>query len=288
MTTPLTSATRLIALLGNPVAHSMSPVFQNAAFRAAGVDGTYLSLRCDPEVVPGLLRGIALAGGGGNVTVPHKEVAARSIDRGTQAVHRTGACNTYWSEGSVVCGDNTDVVGISGAVRALLGGPPAGARVLLVGGGGAASGALAALADEGADEVVLLNRTAARARGLADRFADSGLRVAVATVEASLPDGPFDLVINATPLGLHEGDALPTSARLLPRVRAAFDMTYRGGGTDWTIGLAAAGVPVVDGREMLLWQGVAAFERWWQIEAPMETMREAIYRSGEEPAASGR
>ena len=287
MTTQLTSATRLIALLGNPVAHSMSPVFQNAAFRAAGVDGVYLSLRCDPEGVTGLLRGIALSGGGGNVTVPHKEVAARSVDRGTEAVRRTGACNTYWAEGSVVCGDNTDVVGTSGAVRTLLGGPPAGARVLLVGGGGAASAALAALAAEGVREVAILNRTAERARTLADRFSDAGLRLHLATHEESLPDGVFDLAINATPLGLYEGDALPTSARLLPRLRAAFDMTYRGGGTDWTRGLADAGLPVVDGREMLLWQGIAAFERWWGREAPVKAMREAIFGGDEEEGIGG-
>ena len=287
MTRPLTSATRLIALLGNPVAHSMSPVFQNPAFRAAGVDGVYLSLRCDTDEAPGLLRGIALAGGGGNVTVPHKEVAARSIDRSTGAVRRTGACNTYWSEDGVVCGDNTDVVGTAGAVRALLGGAPAGARVLLLGGGGAASGALAALADEEVDEVVLLNRTVARAEALAERYSDAGLRLHVSASEQSLPDGAFDLVINATSLGLYEGDALPTSAALMPRVGAAFDMTYRGGGTDWTTGLAAAGIPVVDGREMLLWQGVAAFERWWQMEAPVDAMREAIFGSAKEPAVSG-
>src|SRR5690606_22243888 len=112
-----TSATRLIALLGNPVAHSISPIFQNAAFRHAGVDGVYLALRCEGAAVPGLLRGIALAGGGGNVTVPHKEVAAEAVDEPTEAVRRTGACNTFWSEGDRIRGDNTDVVGSARAIE---------------------------------------------------------------------------------------------------------------------------------------------------------------------------
>ena len=268
MTANITSATRLVALLGNPVGHSASPKFQNVAFRAAGVDAVYLAIRCDADDVTGLLRGIALSGGGGNVTVPHKEVAARSIDEATDAVRRTGACNTYWSVDGRVHGDNTDVYGSVCSIRTVLGGSAAGARVLLVGGGGAASAGLAALADEGAEEVVLLNRTVARAEALAERFAGEGMRLTVCGREDELPDGRFDLAINATSLGLYAGDALPTSERLMPRIGAAFDMTYRGGGTDWTTGLAASGIPVVDGREMLLWQGIASFERWWPGPAP--------------------
>src|SRR5690606_16290246 len=191
-----TSATRLIALLGNPVAHSISPIFQNAAFRHAGVDGVYLALRCEGAAVPGLLRGIALAGGGGNVTVPHKEVAAQAVDEPTEAVRRTGACNTFWSEGDRIRGDNTDVVGSARAIEALLGGSAAGARVLLVGSGGAARAALAALADGGAGEVVLLNRTRGRAEALAALFHDAPFRARVAEREEELPDGSFDLAIN--------------------------------------------------------------------------------------------
>ena len=287
MTMNVTSRTRLVALLGNPVAHSASPRFQNVAFRAAGVDAVYLALRCDAENLPGVLRGIALSGGGGNVTVPHKEVAAGAIDEASEAVRRTGACNTYWSEDGRVHGDNTDVYGSVCSIRAVLNGSAAGARVLLVGGGGAASAGLAALADEGASEVVLMNRTVARAEALAERFAGAGMRLIVCGGEDELPDGQFDLAVNATSLGLHAGDTLPTSERLTPRIGAAFDMTYRGGGTDWTTGLAAAGIPVVDGREMLLWQGIASFQRWWTVPAPAEVMRAEIFGAalGEESGA---
>lgn len=276
MTGTPTSTTRLIALLGNPVSHSVSPLFQNAAFREARVDGVYLALRCEAQSVPGLLRGIAAAGGGGNVTVPHKELAARTVDRRTDAVERTGACNTYWDDGGAVWGDNTDVAGSALAIRSLLGAPPTGARVLLIGAGGAARGALAALSDEGAAEVVLLNRTASRAEALAERFADARFRLTIASAEKGLPEGAFDLAVNATSLGLHPEDPPPLRPELAARVAAAFDMVYRPGGTAWVRGLREAGIPAADGREMLLWQGVAAFERWWTVPAPVAAMRAAL------------
>lgn len=282
MTGQPTPATRLIALLGNPVAHSLSPAFQNAAFRHAGVDGVYLALRCEGAAVPGLLRGIAAAGGGGNVTIPHKETAAASVDRRTVAVERTGACNTYWFRDGEVWGDNTDVVGCARAVRALLGGAPRGARVLLVGAGGAARAAMAAFEDEGVDEVVIRARNPQRGADLAARFPGASYRVQVAGMEDALPGGHFDLVLNSTPLGLHAGDPLPLAAEHARQVGAALDMVYRPGGTPWVRALRAAGVPAADGSEMLLWQGVAAFERWWPVPAPVEVMRAAIEGGGPE------
>ena len=272
------SATRLIALLGNPVSHSVSPLFQNVAFEAAGVDGVYVALRCDAGAVPGLIVGIAGAGGGGNVTVPHKEAAAAAVQRRTEAVERTGACNTYWSEGGAVWGDNTDVAGSARAIRALLGGPPTGARVLLLGAGGAARAALAALADDGAAEVVLVNRTAERAAALVERFRGAPFRLSVAGT-GETPSGDFDLAINSTSLGLHADDPPPLAVEWAGRIHVGFDMAYRRGGTAWVRGLREAGVPAADGREMLLWQGVAAFERWWPVPAPVAAMRAALEAS---------
>lgn len=280
MTPVPTSATRLIALLGNPVAHSLSPAFQNAAFRHMGVDGVYLALRCDADAAPGLIHGIARAGGGGNVTVPHKEVAARAVERATEAVRRTGACNTFWLEEGVICGDNTDVVGCARAMRSLLDRPARAARVLVIGAGGAARGALAALQDEGAGEVVLLARTRSRAEALAERFRSASFAVTVVDGGEIVHSGGYDLVINTTPLGLKEDDADPLPASMIPNVGAALDMAYRPGGTAWVKRLQAAGLPAADGSAMLLWQGVAAFERWWPLAAPVEVMRAAIEEAG--------
>jgi shikimate dehydrogenase len=268
------ASTRLIALLGDPVSHSLSPHFQNAAFAAAGVDGVYVALRCAAADVPTLVRGISRAGGGGNVTLPHKEAAAEAVERPSRAVQRTGACNTWWLEDGVVCGDNTDVVGVRDAVRALLGRDPAGARVLLLGAGGSSRAALAALVDAGAGEVVIANRTPDRARGLAARFADAATPLRVATPDR-LAGERFDLAVNSTSLGLRESDPLP-----LPpdgtAVGAALDLVYARGSTPWVRALRERGVPAADGIEMLLRQGAASFERWWGIPAPLEAMRRAL------------
>jgi shikimate dehydrogenase len=272
-----TAATRLFALLGDPVSHSLSPRFQNAALRALGLDAVYVALRCAADDVPGLIRGVARAGGGGNVTVPHKAVAAAAVDRPSDAVLRTGACNAFWLEDGAVHGDNTDVAGVLEAVRALLGRLPAGARVLLLGAGGAASAAVCALADAGAERIVIANRTVERAEALAQRFRAPGVRIDVAGSVDALAGDHFDLAINSTSLGLKPGDALPLDPDAPgPVVGAALDLVYAAGETRWVHALRARGLPAADGKEMLVQQGAAAFRRWWGMEPPLDVMRAAL------------
>ncbi|HEU0302720.1 MAG TPA: shikimate dehydrogenase [Longimicrobium sp.] len=277
MTPRPTAATRLFALLGDPVSHSLSPTFQNAAIRALGLDAVYVALRCAPENLPGLMRGIARAGGGGNVTVPHKALAARTVDRASEAVVRTGACNAWWMEDGALHGDNTDVAGAREAVRALLGRPPAGARVLLLGAGGAASAVVCALADAGAERIVVANRTRGRAEALAERFRAPGVRIDVVDSVDALAAERFDLAVNATSLGLRPDDPLPLDPDAPGlRIGAALDLVYAPGETRWAREMRARGLPAADGKEMLVQQGAAAFRRWWGIDPPLKAMREAL------------
>lgn len=269
------AATRVFALLGEPVAHSLSPRFQNAALRAAHIDAVYVALRCAAAELPGVLRGLALAGGGGNVTIPHKELAARMVERATDAVAATGACNTYWAEAGVVCGDNTDVAGVQAAVRALLGEAPAGARVLLLGAGGAARAVVHALLLDGAERVVVLNRSRPRAQALAERFGARG-RVETRDDGAALRAERFDLAVNATSLGMHAGDALPLPPDTAPALGAALDLVVLPGETAWVRALREREIPTADGREMLLQQGAEAFRRWFRQEPPLEAMRAVL------------
>ena len=261
------AATRLFALLGDPVSHSLSPHFQNAALRAAGLDGAYLALRCAAGEVPGLVRGIALAGGGGNVTVPHKAVAAAAVDRRTDAVLRTGACNTFWAEDGEVWGDNTDVEGVRAAIRALVHTTPA--SVLLVGAGGAASAVLCAL--ECGSRITLLNRSPARAASLAVRFEHE---IEMLPLDADLTGRAFSLAIHCTPLGLRADDPLPPTGGAL--AAAALDLVYAPGETPWVHNMRSLGIPAADGKEMLLQQGAAAFRRWWNQDPPVAAMRAAL------------
>lgn len=274
MNTGPTARTRLFALLGDPVEHSLSPIFQNAALYASGIDARYMALRCSTEALPALLRGVAEAGGGGNITVPHKEIAMRAVDRLGDAARRTGACNSFGFGDGGIWGDNTDVEGFRRALHALLGSSSSGMRVLLVGAGGAARAAVCALLDDGAASITVVNRSADRTRRLAAQFGSpTSLQLA-----DRVPPDTFDLAVNATTLGLRAGDPLP----LEPRVRAgaALDLVYTPEETPWVRRMRERGIPAADGREMLLQQGAAAFRLWFGQEPPMDVMQRALGLGG--------
>ena len=264
----ISARTRVFAVIGDPVAHSLSPAMHNAAFRAAGLDACYVALRCTPGGVGALVGALVAAGGGGNVTVPYKAAAVAAIARPSPMVSRLGAANTFWGDDGVVAGDNTDVEGILSALARLE--APASAW-LVIGTGGSARAVVAAAAERGA-AVAVRSRDDARGREFA-RWA-SALGVAAATSDEC------EVVINATPLGLKPGDALPCPASVHPRAEVALDLVYAAGGTKWMAGLRTAGVRAADGREVLVAQGAAAFSRWFpKIAPPVEVMRAAVARA---------
>ena len=275
MTRPLFPA-RTFALLGNPVAHSLSPVFQNAAFRAAGLEATYIALQCETEEVATHMRELARAGGGGNITVPYKTTAAQAVELATEDVELTGACNTFWLEGGQLRGDNTDVFGFKAALTALAG-DVAGARVLLLGAGGAARAAILGLKQLRASSVSVWNRSP-------ERFAE--LRAHASNILDVKPYDArdrFDIAINATSIGLI-GQAAPPIAAAETGARFALDLVYRFGGTPWVAAATAAGLRAADGMEMLIQQGARAFERWFSIPAPIDVMRAALAEAAARPA----
>jgi len=278
MSHTITSSTRVFALLGDPVAHSLSPVIQNAAIRDLGLDGVYVALRAEsPEEMAAFMRGLARAGGGGNVTLPHKEKAATVLDVPSPNVRRTGACNTFWVEEGKIHGDNTDVEGFSRAMEAFLGRPPGGFRVLVLGAGGSARACLVALMDGGVAEVHLLNRTRDRAHAVARRI--GGERVRVLDERMDVAGESYDLVVNTTRLGLEAGDPLPLELDLLERAGAVADLVYGAGSTPFVERARERGIRASDGSEMLLQQGAVAFERWWGSKPSLEVMRSALRAS---------
>jgi shikimate dehydrogenase len=172
-----------------------------------------------------------------------------------------------------VRGDNTDVVAVASVARALIG-ELRDVTAVIAGAGGAAAGALYALLDAGAARVVVVNRSPARAEQLARRIDPAGRRVAASGV-AALHGVHFDLAINATSLGLRDGDALPLDLEAV-KARAALDLVYRPSETAWTRYARALGMTARDGTEVLVLQGAAAFTRWWGREAPAAAMRAAL------------
>jgi shikimate dehydrogenase len=280
----ITAATRLILLLGDPVAHSLSPRFQNAAIRHRGLDAVYAVLRCDAQSVAPIIRALCRAGGAGNVTVPHKATAAQCIEQPTEVLRRTGACNTFWGEDGTICGDNTDVAGFRHAATALLQrgtrAPAAslrGVHALIVGAGGAAAAATCALLDDGAAGITLINRSPDRARTLAARLDPAGGVIDVVTTVAALRGRSFDLVVNASSIGLADTDPLPLDLAIPGNVGAVLDLVYRrDSATPWVRHAREHGITAADGAGMLIAQGAAAFQRWFRVEAPAAVMQRAL------------
>lgn len=261
-----------LVLLGHPVAHSISPRFQNAALRRAGIALTYEALDVPPEQLDDTLRELARQNGAGNVTIPHKEAVAARCVRVTDLARRCAAVNTFWHEDGALCGHNTDVGGAELTMRTLLGGETRGARLALVGAGGSAAAVLCAAEGWEGAHVRVYNRHMSRAEQLAARFP------AIATAMSSLEEALRDvrLVVNATPIGMRD-DAHPVPIALLPRGAAVFDLVYRAHETAWVRAARDAGHRAADGEGMLLEQGALAFERWFGVAPDRNAMWKAMH-----------
>ncbi len=261
----INGSTRVFAILGNPVAHSLSPVMHNAAFRTLGIQAVYVPLACMAEDVPPLIRALVRAGGGGNVTVPHKEAAAQAVDVCLDLAEEVGASNTFWGANGGSVGDNTDVQGVLEALRRL---DAPEAPWLIAGTGGAARAAAMAARERGV-AVAVTSRDDGRRREFEQWMSARGVALAVAS--------ECRVLINATPLGLKADDPLPILPGVAPRAEVALDMVYQAGETAWVRDVRSRVRRAADGRAMLLAQGAAAFECWFPgRRAPMEVMRAAV------------
>jgi shikimate dehydrogenase len=249
--------TRLV-LLGHPVSHSLSPVFQNAALRAAGIPLTYEACDVTPSGLETLLGVLARDGAAGNVTAPHKAAVAGACAHLTPVARQVGAVNTFWTENGALMGDNTDVQGFHNAVVHLRGGAPSQATIAVLGAGGAAAAVLAAIAAWDRCTARVWNRTPERARAICARF--PGVAIPVETA-ASAAAG-VALVVHATTVGVI-GDAIPIDPADLPATADVMDLVYRRGETAWVRQARARGLRAVDGLPMLIEQGALAFERWF-------------------------
>jgi shikimate dehydrogenase len=258
--------TRVFALLGDPVAHSLSPVMQTAAFRVLGLDAVYVPLPCLATQLDVLMTALAAAGGGGNVTVPHKAAAAAALSHPSDRVRSLGSCNTFWSEGGALAGDSTDDDGVQAAIQRL---EVEAAVWLVIGTGGSARAVVEAARLAGA-RLAVSSRDAARAASFRAWAGARGVGSAAAE-EAGL-------VINATPLGLKADDLLPSQPPATPNAIAALDLVYARGETAWVRAQRAAGRTAADGREVLLAQGAESLRRWFPRHSPpLDVMRAAVH-----------
>ena len=272
---------------------------QNAGIAALGLNWRYLAFEVHPDNLRAAIEGArAMRFIGLNLTVPHKLLAVEMVDVVDESAAPWGAVNTIRFEGRTASGDwqplhsfgdtspdqirsrgfNTDADAIARALREDLRLELSGAKVLLLGAGGAGRVAALKLAVEGVSEIFLINRTLSKAEVLATELQQ---RFPQIKPVVGYPRSSIDLVLNATSLGLKEGDGLPFPAGefSLSQARAVYDMIYRPAETPFLKAAKAAGCRVANGLGMLLYQGAKALELWSGQKAPLKVMREALERN---------
>ncbi|HSJ51132.1 MAG TPA: shikimate dehydrogenase [Actinomycetota bacterium] len=264
--------TRVVGVMGWPVAHSLSPALHNAAFAALDLDWTYVALPVAPGRVSQAVAGLrALGFVGANVTMPHKTEVADLLDDLSDNARRLQAVNTIVAGPDGLAGHNTDAPGFDRFVQRDAGFDPAGRRALLFGAGGAARACALALARGGLEHLTVALRDPNRAEPL--RRTVNGFDTEVAVVEFERASTtPADLIVNATPLGAR-GEALPLPA-LGPDVLAV-DLLYRPRETPFQAAAKAAGGSAFGGLGLLLEQAALSFELWTAQPAPLDVMSAA-------------
>jgi shikimate dehydrogenase len=260
-----------IGLIGDPVEHSLSPYFQQAAFDALGIDVRYELLHTPEAHVPRRLSDLRSGDFiGVNVTVPHKETFFHAVDQRSPVAERVGAVNTITCKDGRLAGDNTDVHGFVQSLRDARF-QLEGCRAIVIGAGGASRGVVVGLLDNGAEQVILANRTIGRAQSVVDDLKDDRI-LPVTLVEVLKHASTTSLIVNATSLGW-KNETLPVDRRiftlLLPDA-VAYDLTYRP--TAFLASARADGLQTIDGLAMLVHQGARSFEIWTGQQAPLEAM----------------
>lgn len=267
-------STRVAAVIGSPIRHSLSPAIHNAAFRSLDLDWVYVALEVADGAVPAALDGVrALGIEGLSVTMPHKDAVAAGVDDLSDDARVLGAVNCVVRDGSRLTGHNTDGPGFLGGLRAAAGLDVAGARCVVLGAGGAARAVIRSLAVAGAADVAVVNRTPHRGEAAA-RLAGAVGRVGVADDVTTA-----DLLVNATSVGMGAEPGapapLPIAAELLHGGLVVADLVMHPVTTPLLQAAAERDATPVDGLGMLVHQAALAFELWTGVAAPLEAMTAA-------------
>ncbi|GBC71996.1 Shikimate dehydrogenase (NADP(+)) [Candidatus Calditenuaceae archaeon HR02] len=266
----------LLAVIGYPISHSASPVMHNAALRALGLPNRYIAIESHPETLQKTLKTLHKLGFKGlNITIPHKEAAAREAVKLSEEAEAIGAVNTLQRLDDGWVGYNTDVEGVERCLSPHVEGRLN--RVLVLGAGGAAAAALYALWRMGVEKVIVANRSRERAEVLAKRFRDKvGLNVRVIGLEeASREARSVEIVINATPLGItyHESMIGPED---LTKHHIVLDMVYSNLPTPLQRAAISTDALYIDGVKMLVEQGARAFKIFHGVEPDRALMERAV------------
>ncbi len=271
----LSAATSVVGVIGDPVAHSLSPLLHNTAFAAMGLDWVSVGFPVGPgRATDALLGAAALGVRGLSVTMPHKGAVADLVDHRSPSADLLGAVNCVARHDGQWRGENTDGPGFVAALGRHGGFAPDGRHCLVVGAGGAARAVVAALAGAGAAEVVVVNRSAERAAAAASLAGPVG-RV------GTQDDGRLcDLVVNATPLGMgapgEQAGDWPVEPGLLRPGQIVVDLVYHPRETPWLAAARSRGAYVANGLGLLVHQAALQLALWTGQDVPVEAMWQAV------------
>lgn len=277
----ISSTTKLYAIIGDPIEHSLSPVIQNLAFQRLGLNSIYIAFRVSQQNLGNAVKGIKSLGIAGlNVTLPHKVSIMSYLDEIANDAMEIGAVNTVLNRQGILVGHNTDGKGALSALR------EAGikfrrCKVVLLGAGGAAK-ALAVTFAPLVEQLVILNRTGNKARDLAkvvnkSRRNVKGAKLSETDLHSELPN--TDILINATSLGMYpQVDETPVKQKHLHQDMLVFDIVYNPIITRLLREADEVGARIIGGVKMLVYQGAQAFELWTGKEPPVDEMYRVMLR----------
>ena len=276
----ITGKTRLLAVIGAPIGHSLSPIIQNAALHAAGLDYVYAALPVRADALASAVRGLCNAGiAGFNVTIPFKTEIIPLLDALSEDARRIQAVNTVVIEDGRMVGHNTDVVGFL-AGFAERGIALTGKKAVLIGAGGAARAALWGLLRSGISSVVIGVRNASKGAALAADFAADGDVRALSFDDSAwiAACSDADLVVQTTPLGMtpHTEEMPPVDAAVINPSAVVYDLIYTPAETRFLREARARGCETINGETMLVAQGAEAFSLWTGVRPDMELMKRTL------------
>ena len=281
-----------MGIIGYPIRHSISPIFQQAALDYYSLDATYQAWEVAPQGLAEFVQGVRSADTLGiNVTVPHKEAVMSHLDDIDDWAQMAGAVNTVVNDRGKLAGHNTDGSGFLRALEEHGHFSPEGSRVLIIGAGGSAKAVAMALARKGVSTITIANRTLQRAQRLAELIEGHGPRVEAVPLFRPGEDSSVssaqtlaqaaataDLLVNCTTLGLRHGpdeNTSPIAAQHIPSRALVYDLVYNPPETPLLREAARAGAGTLGGLPMLVYQGAASFEFWTGKKAPVELMMKA-------------
>ena len=274
--------TKRLGIIGYPIDHSISPIFQQAALDYIGIDAIYEKWEVTPEKVGDFVNQLRAPDSLGiNVTLPYKRAVIPFLDEVDEWATSAGAVNTIVNQGGHLSGHNTDGPGFLQALLNETGYDPKGTSALILGAGGAARGILLALVRGGVESIVIANRTLERAGELSRLSYDNGVASKAISISGDALNeaaNSADLIVNCTSLGMSHGPdeyGSPLSADQIPATAIVNDLVYNPLETPLIREAQTAQATTLGGLHMLVYQGALSFQMWTGQAPPVAVMLEA-------------